>query len=206
MRVMGLMLLACLLAGCASPTSTQFSVPAGEYSKAFDATRDLLRSYRFTLERVDAAAGVITTGYKTTAGLATPWDAEQSSLSQEFQDLLNQQSRRVRVTFRPAVSGEDEHPVDQPIDPKEALVGRVEVIIYRMQTPGLRSPSRAILLTTLATDPALTEEGIPGQYAVPVSQDSSFAARLAKKIEGRLGTVRAAGADIQPLPERVARP
>src|SRR5204862_8124944 len=108
------------------------------YSKAFDATRDLLRSYHFSLERVDAAAGVITTGYKATAGLATPWDREQSGLSQEFEDLLNQQSRRVRVTFRPSVGGGDEHPIEQPFNSNEALVGRVEVIIYRMQTPGLR--------------------------------------------------------------------
>jgi hypothetical protein len=204
MRVMGPILLACLLAGCASPKSTQFTVPAGQYSKAFDTSRELLRSYRFVLERVDAAHGIITTTYKTSAGLATPWDREQSTLSQEFEDLLNQQSRRVRVTFRPAVTGEDEHPVDVPIDPSTAMIGRVEVIVYRMQSPGLRSPPRAVLLTSLATDPSLLEEGIPGQYAVPISQDSKFAARLAGAIERRLGPVPVARA--QPEPARLAQP
>jgi hypothetical protein len=198
MRFLGLILLISLLTGCASPTSTQFSVPAGEYTKAFDTTRDLLRSYRFVLEWVDAAQGIISTTYKTSAGLATPWDSEQSSLSQEFEDFLNQQSRRVRVTFRPAVTGEDEHPVDVPIDPNTAMIGRVEVIIYRMQSPGLRSPPRAILLTSLAIDPGLLEEGIPGQYAIAVAQDSKFAARLAAAIEKRLGPTSVARADTEP--------
>lgn len=73
---------------------------AGE-SGAFDLARDVLREEGFILDRVDAAAGIITTRPKTTAGLATPWDAEQSSAEQEIDDLANRQQRTVRITFEP---------------------------------------------------------------------------------------------------------
>src|ERR1051325_3508111 len=204
--VLVIVLVGWLLGGCGSGTSPQFSVPAGEYARAFDATRELLRSYRFSLERVDAAAGVITTAPKSTAGAATPWDGEQSSMADEFEDLLNQQTRRVRVTFRPAVPETGEHAFEQTIDPAASLVGRVEVVIYRTQTPELRSPARAVLLTTVATDPALTAEGVPGQYVVPVRQDSRFAARLATAIQRALGPAPVGEGPGPDQPRRLARP
>ena len=201
MRVVMIVALAWIVAGCASPSSPQFSVPAGQYARAFDATRDVLRGYRFSLERVDAAAGVVTTAPKGTAGLATPWDAEQSTMAQEVEDLLNQQTRNVRVTFRPAVGA------GESIDPSAELVGRVEVIVYRMQTPGLRPPSKAISMTSLSVDPVAGRQGLAGQYEVPVAQDSRLAARLAAAIERRLGRAGARGAQAGETPPRVlARP
>jgi hypothetical protein len=206
MRLSVMFLFALLLGGCAAGTSPQFNVPAGQYAKAFDATRDVLRSYRFTLERVDAAAGIITTAHKATAGLATPWDREQTTLSQEVEDLLNQQSRVVRVTFRPAGEG-SENPLDEPVDPKGAMVGRVEVIVYRMQTPGLRPPSRAILLTSVSTDPVLEAEGIGWQYEVPIGQDSRLAARLAGALAKEIGEgAQSRSDDPQSPAQRLARP
>ena len=186
MRVLLIVMMAWVLVGCESPEQPQFTIPAGQYPQAFDAARAVLRSYRFSLDRVDAAAGVITTAHKTTAGVATPWDKEQSTTSQEFDDLLNQQSRTVRVTFRPASPSNAEPVVNQPVDPQEELIGRVEVIIYRMETPGVRSPSKAVSLTTLSTDPVLVAEGVGGAYEVPVSQDTRLAATLAAAIEHQL--------------------
>jgi hypothetical protein len=208
MRVLLMVMMAWVLAGCESPEQPQFSVPAGQYAQAFDAARTVLRSYRFSLDRVDAAAGVITTAHKSTAGIATPWDREQSTTSQEFDDLLNQQSRTVRVTFRPAFPSSAEPVVNQPVDPQEELIGRVEVIIYRMETPGVRSPSKAISLTTLSTDPVLVAEGVGGAYEVPVSQDTRLASTLAAAIERQLerAPIAASGSGTPPSPPSQARP
>jgi hypothetical protein len=173
-----LLVLACLLGGCASGTSPQFSVPEGQYAKAFDVTRDLLREYRFVLERVDSEAGVITTAPKFTAGIVTPWDKEQTSLSQEFEDLFNQDERRVRVTFEAQPEGDLANATD--------VVGRVEVTIYRLETSGVRSPAKTVALTTLTTDPVAVQMGVSGQYEVPLTQDSRLAARLADQIGRRL--------------------
>jgi hypothetical protein len=166
-----LMLLAALvLGGCSAPGSPEFEVGAGEYDAAFNAAREVLREHRFQLERVDAAAGVITTQPKNTGGAASPWDTEQSTLGQELEDLLNMQKRVVRVTFNRAAS----------------VRGRVEVTVYRVQTPNLRPSSRAIALTSTTIDPQAVAQGVGGSYETPVSQDSRLAARLAQAIAARI--------------------
>ena len=80
-------LCAALLGGCAGsgPRSAEFQVSPGQYARAFDEARDVLTGYRFELDRVDAAGGVIATAPKTTAGLATPWDSEQTTLEDIIQ-------------------------------------------------------------------------------------------------------------------------
>jgi hypothetical protein len=179
----GLLLALCvLLGGCGSrATSPEFQVGSGQYSMAFDATREVLRDYRFQLERVDAQQGVITTQPKATAGLVSFWDREQSTLGQEADDLVNNQSRVVRVSFENAAG-----PVDAPVDPAGLVTARVEVTVYRRQTPGLRVPSRAVSMTTVASDPQEVARGTGSDYSVPVSQDTRLAARLAGAIEKRL--------------------
>src|SRR5438128_989361 len=84
---------------CASAIST---APAPAYAEAFDTARQTLRDTGFILERVDARAGVITTQPKTTAGLLTPWDREQTSFGQDLEDLFQRHQRIVRVEFEPA--------------------------------------------------------------------------------------------------------
>jgi hypothetical protein len=173
---------AVLLGGCtSSATSSEFAVGSGRYGVAFDATREVLRDYRFQLERVDAQRGVITTQPKATAGLVAPWDREQSTLGQEAEDLVNNQTRVVRVSFENAAGTGD-----APPDPAGLLKARVEVTVYRRQTPGLRVPSRAVGMTTVTTDPEAVKQGVGTEYNVAVTQDTRLAVRLAGEIEKRL--------------------
>lgn len=89
------------LGGCASSRATErtLDVAPGDYAAAFDATREVLRSHRFTLERVDARSGVITTEPRFGVGLMNPLDRTQSTMGQEVRETLNQEGRRVRVVF-----------------------------------------------------------------------------------------------------------
>src|SRR5438876_891190 len=57
MRLVMIVALAGIVAGCASPSSVQFSVQAGRYAGAVDATRDVLRGDRVSMERVEVAGG-----------------------------------------------------------------------------------------------------------------------------------------------------
>jgi len=82
-------------------------VAPGEYAAAFDATREVLRSHRFTLERVDARTGVITTEPRFGVGMLNPLDRTQSTLGQEVTETLNQEGRRVRVVFSRRERGAD---------------------------------------------------------------------------------------------------
>jgi hypothetical protein len=182
-RLILLLLLAALLSGCATnrPLSTDFPVPAGGYIKAFDEARDVLIGMRFELDRVDAAAGVITTQPKHTAGLATPWDAEQSTLEQEWEDLVNEQERRVRITFEPAEATAGEWP-----DLREytgPMTGHVEVAIDRVHHAGWRLETTSIRYSTYTIDPTLIDRQMWPLYSVPFSQDRLLADELAEKIE-----------------------
>lgn len=180
------LILACLLpaglvGGCAAKGDGAFAVPAGEYDGAFEATRQVLREQRFVLERVDAEAGVITTREKPSAGLATPWDPQQTTLRQESQDLFNQQRRAVRVTFAPAQS-----------EANQERAARVEVTIFRVHQPGMRLSPKSWQLAVVSRDPALTEAGLGPGFAVATERDPYLEARLARAIEARMQTSRPA--------------
>ncbi len=109
---------------------------AGHYPAVFDAAMRTLDEWRFVPDRIDAARGVITTYPKRTAGLATPWDREQTGLDDEARDLLHQHEREVRISF------------DPPETPSSVLV---EVAILRVRRRGEQPEYREVI----GTDPDL---------------------------------------------------
>ncbi|MFI4898123.1 MAG: hypothetical protein ACIARR_09880 [Phycisphaerales bacterium JB059] len=182
------------LGGCRSAEGpASVDLEPGAYARAFDETRDLLLARQFTLERVDARAGVITTQPKPTAGLATPWDTEQSSLGQEVEDLMNQQERQVRVVFAPASDASAPEPTpgpaDAPVDLRDAagpLVARFEVSLLRVSVPGARIEPSVISLSSRTVDPALRERGVGPRDRIAIAQDPELSARLADDLRQRL--------------------
>ncbi len=178
-------LTALLAGGCARVRGTgEFRIDGTQYAAAFDAARESLIGRRFVLERVDARAGVVTTLAKNTAGAATPWDGEQSTLDQEVEDLLNAQQRRVRITFE--VVGSESTPPEDFRNATGPLTARIEVAVSRNHVSGWRIEPTSVRFSSLAEDPALTERGMFPTYAVPFSQDPKLAARIAREIEERL--------------------
>lgn len=174
-----LRILACLaplaLAACAS------APPAGARSDAdfapevypdlFNAACEVLADYRFTIDRVDAARGVITTYPKRTAGLATPWDREQSSLAQEFEDLAHQQERSARVTFEP---------------PEAPTRVTVQIILDRVHRPNWRVETDALRQSTHARDPIGIRAGQHPEFREPVAEDRALAERIMADIQSRV--------------------
>ena len=142
------------------------------YPGVFDAARETLAEYRFTLDRVDAARGVITTAPKQTAGLATPWDREQSNLGDEAADLIHQQERTARIIFEPAMA------------PTSV---RVEVVVDRVRRPNWRVEPDAIRFSTFAEDPQAERHGQRGEFRDAVREDRALAARLLARIAERAG-------------------
>lgn len=193
-----------LVGGCAGskPLPPTFEVPPGRYDAAFDASREVLREARFPIDRVDAGAGVISTDPKTSAGLATPWDDEQSSTRDEFEDLFNHQRRLVRITFEPAQPPPNlpgtETQLGETADVPNLrrcegpLIARVMVVIEREHRPGRRVETVSIASSTFTRDPALGPRGLGGPYWVPIAQDPALAGRLAAKIQKALAKGAAA--------------
>lgn len=172
------------LTGCASappPTArSDADFEAHAYPALFDAAREVLSDYQFTLDRIDAARGVITTAPKRTAGLATPWDREQSTARQEFEDLVHQHDRVARITFEPA---------DRPTRVA------VEVIVHRVHRPHWRIETDAIRQSTHARDPLAVREGQPPEFREPVTEDRALARRLMADIQARAGISTPSAAD-----------
>lgn len=175
-----------LLGACAAGPvdDAALTIPADRYAATFEAARGVLRDARFDLNRVDARAGVITTYPKKSIGLLSPWDGEQSTVYQEFDDLFNRQRRVVRVTFEPADAslppGADLLSVEVP-----ELIMRISVVVEREQQPGWRLESTSVRLNSRTTDLALAERGLTPWYTVAVTQDPAFAARLTDEIRQR---------------------
>lgn len=193
------LLSALLLPGCAGPDAApaEMELAADRYDAAFDAAREVLRDYRFEIDRVDARAGVISTRPKPTAGLATPWDREQQSLRQEWEDFANQQQRVVRIVFEPASArvARERGPVPQaaPGPPRadlrtldEPLSLRIEAVVERINRPHHRVETEALGASSFATEPALRERGMQPTYAVARDRDRAFEAALLRAIERRL--------------------
>jgi hypothetical protein len=186
-----------MIGGCASAPSANIAdsatvqVGAGEYARAFDAARRVLRDRGFILERVDARSGIITTQPKTTAGLATPWDREQQSLAQEVEDFLQRQQRVVRVTFEPAAGAEPasdggSQPPENLNTASTPLTMRVQVTIERISVPGRRLEPEAIKESTYTYDPALGARGMQPSYEVATRRDAAGERRLVELIQAAL--------------------
>lgn len=197
------LLLACasasfILPGCAAaPTAKTVDLAPDRYPEAFDAAREVLREHGFRLAYVDARAGVIESEPKSTAGLATPGDSEQSSLAQEWEDLTNEHDRVVRIRF---VSDEG-----QPVDSLGASLtdrtaqapvrAEVEVMVYRLRRPGWRLETETPSRSTRANDPLLTAQGMGPRHATALGPDNRLAARIAQDLNERLGGAESASAE-----------
>ncbi len=195
MRDLAPLLLALLLPACAARnTDTSFELAPASYTEAFDATREALLDCRFTLERVDAHAGVITTAPKPTAGLLSPWDAEQSSFRDELEDFTSDQRRVVRVEFHagpppavgPATPGQSVTLPPSPADADTPVTATVRVVIERRYIPGRTIEPESIRRSTTFVDLDLISRGMQPVYYVPIADDPQLAARLVEMIRARL--------------------
>lgn len=183
------------VAGCAADPvgpAPEVVVEPGAYAATFNAAREVLRDRGFILERVDAHAGVITTRPKTTAGLATPWDTEQQTFTQEVEDLLERQQRIVRVTFEPRGGDAAAAPADAASGQATSWgteagdgvrVMRVLVTLEREQIPGRRLEPEAIGMSSFTWDVELGARQMQPRYAVAIRDDRRLADALVREIE-----------------------
>jgi len=188
------------LIGCATQ-SPDVSIPAAEYADSFTAARDVLHSYRFTLDRVDARAGVLTTRPSASAGFFTPWTQQESTLSQEWEDTIHNQQRRVEIVFSPAIPPETttseastatpaahepdvapnqarEHASDLLEAPRDTNA-RVVVIVERIYQYGWRPNTKSTVLMSLTEN---TQPDAPSLVEVEIGDDPALAGRIAAEI------------------------
>jgi hypothetical protein len=179
-----------LLAGCSTRTDgpREFTLAPGQYPAAFDATRELLREMRFDLDRIDAAAGVISTTPHFSRGVFEPWDSTQSSTTDEWEDAVNMQARAVRVSFTQDGA--------EPADPDAQTTAGVWVTVYRLNRSGRRLDSEWVGGSTFSLDP-IQQQRHGTSYLVPIRRDEDLEARLADELMTTLG-IEPTPADAEP--------
>jgi len=133
-----------------------------------EAIREVLTDHRFEIDRVDGRRGVVTTAFKTTQGIASPWDGEQGSIKQEAADFVNQHERAVRVT----------------IDEAGEVV--VSVMVQRVHRPGWRIESESIARSSRTTVIGVDGRREPGRTVTPIGLDGGLAQRIGEEITARL--------------------
>lgn len=202
------------LVGCATHPP-DVAVPAAEYADAFTAARDVLHSYRFTLNRVDARAGVLTTHPNASAGFFTPWNRQETTLGQAWEDTIHDQQRRIEIVFSPASAestGPDlradqarEHEVDLLEQPRDTTA-HVAVVVERIYQFGWRPNTKSTVLMSLTED---TQPDAPSRVVVDISDDPALAGRIASEIQSlmfkraaRRGSTPVAPASVQPTPQQ----
>lgn len=189
----------CVLPGCSmrgAAPSPEIGVAPGRYAEAFEAAREALIEARFELERVDAAAGVITTRPKQSAGMFTFWDTEQSTPSQQLEDTIHPQRRLVRVSFLPPEPPDDERIESQAMAPTDLPDLRthddelrlfVEVVVERRNRPNRRIETESIRRSSSFIDAGLYPRRMTPEYWVAHRRDTHLARRIAGAIQKRLG-------------------
>ena len=190
-----------LLAGCSSSPrvrdTSDTPLQTQEYARGFEVVKDVLREYRFELERIDARHGVITTRAKPTAGLITPWEKEQSTARQEVEELINQDLRAVRVEFVPAGVDSHQRSTLTPADTAEADLKdlrtqqqtlRIVVTVnqLRVHRPGRQPSTKSIRTSTMYADPALSKRGLAPMAIEEMGRDEKLESRLLAAIEKQL--------------------
>lgn len=138
-------------------------------TRVVEVVREVLSDHRFVIDRVDGHRGIVTTEFKTTQGIASPWDAEQDSLKEEAADFVNQHERSVRVTIA---------------DDGEIVVS---VLVQRVHRPAWRIETESISRSTHAT--VIDSEGRrqPAAMVTSVGVDGQLARRIGEEITRRLG-------------------
>lgn len=204
---------AALLVGCTAQPS-DIRVEAADYNEAFTAARDVLHSYRFPLDRIDARAGVLTTRTSASAGFLTPWSGQETTISQEWEDTIHNQQRRVEIVFSPVdapieiplapESSESDLRTDQAretakdlIESPKATNAHVKVVVERTYQFGWRPNTRSTYLSSLTED---SQPNVPSRVQVDISDDPYLAGRIAADIRKLIAKRAATQPATEPAP------
>lgn len=148
-----------------------FDASQTDRERVIEVVRDVLSEYRFVIDRVDARRGVVTTEFKSTQGIVSPWDGEQGSLREETADFVNQHERSVRVE----------------IDDSGEVI--VMVVVQRIHQLGRRIETEAISRSSRATIIGTDGNREPARQVTPIGIDGQLAQRIGERIDQRLSMI-----------------
>lgn len=182
---------ACSSLGCAVRYTEPIAAPRQltpaqrNFEAVWQASRTVLKRYRFQLDRQDRRAGVITTRPMTGMHFFELWRRDAARPVDFSESSLQTLYRTARVTVRPASAG------------AKTYQAQVEVLLTRSNRPKpqVTSTSEAYSLFTLAGDEKkrrqllidLGADHPPSSQLVPLGHDRALEAKLTAKIAAAAG-------------------
>ncbi|MBX3353374.1 MAG: hypothetical protein KF684_10630 [Phycisphaeraceae bacterium] len=152
------------------------SVSAEDYASVFDAARDALRAAGFVIDRVDAAAGVITT--EPMGGMEA---IKSPLLRQAGGASLHRTAWRARATFS---ADDKKNPPDLRLDPGTRTL-RFEVVELREYRPSRRIDTTSVAYAWDFSDRVLAGRGLEPEYTVTGARNLRAESLLAQKVNAK---------------------
>jgi hypothetical protein len=196
------LLLILIPGGCAkSPGPDLLRLDAGTYHEAFDAAMEASRTHGLPPALRDRRRGVIETQPALATSVLEPWHDDNATLGQSLENTIAFQRRRARFEFAPTGTAPPAATGDTAAVPD--LLGvetrdldlsayhgelelRVQVIVERAHTMGVRRSTWSRRSTTRATIDSPAREGVPASFWTPVSRDEAFERRLLAAVDHAL--------------------
>ncbi len=190
LRLLILGAIALLLGACASQPAAELQVPAGQYTTAFEAAKETLRGFDFSLETHRRLLGRDlhqTQDHRGRGNALGPRAIHTGSGGRRPpQPPIARGTRHVRARGgRPAQRGWRRAPRNLR-ESSPPVVMRVTVQVSRRQKPGWRLETSAIRTSTRTSDPELLRAGMEPGYETPTGDDPKLAGRIAQEIAERL--------------------
>jgi len=150
------------LGGCAAPRAgveNPTRIAASEYDRVFEEAVEVLRDYRFRVDRRDRRFGVITTEPRTAGSVLEPWAEGNQTFDQALENTIQHQRRIIRIELSRREGGEaTEAASDRAVADYELLVraqlqrrqrvtGPLNTAVTSSVQRGARGGGRRVVLT-----------------------------------------------------------
>lgn len=182
----------------APPTATETahasSAPAvstESFDRVFLASVDVLRDWRFVVNRKDRRQGIVSTSPRVASSVVEPWQPDATRSDRTWESTLNYQRRRIRIEIAPTDPATVVESSGQPVS---AYQLNVICEFDRRYYPPQQLTTAAVTKIRFTNSrsvrkPIRTETGLEEAYWAPAGRDHAFERELANAIIERASIV-----------------
>lgn len=168
-------------------TRNRLDVTTDSFDRVFLASVDVLRDWRFVVNRKDRRQGIVSAAPRTAAAAFEPWQPDAFRSDRTWDSTVNYQRRRVRIEIAPT---DPATVVESNGGPVSAYQLNVVCELDRRYYPPQQLTTAAVTKIQFTNSrtvrkPVRTEAGVQEAYWQPVGRDGGFERALAAAIMRR---------------------
>lgn len=184
----------------ASPAPT---VSTDSFDRVFLASIDVLRDWRYVVNRKDRRQGIVSAAPRIASSVAEPWQPDATRSDRAWESTINFQRRRIRIEIAPT---DPATVVESNGGPVSAYQLNVVCELDRRYYPPQQLTSAAVTKIRFTNSrsvrkPIRTEAGVEEAYWAPAGRDHAFERELANAIIQRASFALPAPVDSEENPD-----